>query len=258
MRVLLRAAGAFFLGLSFLALFLAILLMLAPGTEDELIRKAKEEYPYLMIPIIMEHKSEINSITYENTVSYCSVGNYETTDLEIGGISDDYVCGIVEKGYVSSTDELRLHLARKTVAIQLDEMNASYGPVLAQFSFFFMVSLACLVIFSFIAFTFLYFSTENLVEMGFNLVLFSALFAFAYFLLSAILFFILPGIILDHMMSYAEEPLHADLILAAKPAVDEAVQGMLFPPLFLFGLLMLSCSFATASLFIYTDKMQEK
>lgn len=258
MRPLLKAAGAFFLGFAFLALFITLVLVLIPPTEEELIRKAKEDYPPQLMPILLAHKPEINSVTYENTVSYCSITPTEFTSTEIGGITDDYTCEVVEKGYVSDTEELRMHLLRKMIAIQIDEIRAQYGMDLAKVPTYTIIAAVVFIIAIFAAFPFLYFGADGLPDMAFAVALLCAMFGFGYFVLSILLFFLLPGVIEDVALGYAYEPLHEDLISVAMPAVDEAVQGLFLPPMLLFGLCMLASSFATAAFFMYTGKPRHR
>ena len=252
MKPLLKAAGALFLGFAFLALFMVLVLVFIPATEEELIRKAKEDYPQQLMPILIAHKPEINSVTYENTVSYCAVTPTEFTDTEIGGVTDDYTCEIMGKGYVSNTEELRMHLLRKMIAIQIDEIRAQYGMDIAKVPTYTIIAAVAFVIAIFAAFPFLYFGSDALPDMAFAAALLCAMFSFGYFVLSILLFFLLPGAIEGVALGYAYEPLHEDLISVAMPAVDEAVQGLFLPPMLLFGLCMLASSFATAAFFMYT------
>ncbi len=256
MKPLLKAAGALFLGFAFLALFMVLVLVFIPATEEELIRKAKEDYPQQLMPILVAHKPEINSVTYENTLAYCSVTQTGLTDTEIGGVTDDYACGIMDKGYVSNTEELRMHLLRRLIAIQIDEIRAQYGMEIARVPTYTLIAAVAFVLAIFAAFPFLYFGSETLPEMAFALAVLCAMFSFCYFALSILLFFLLPGMIEGIALGYAYEPLHEDLISVAMPAVDEAVQGLFLPPMLLFGLCMLASSFASAAFFIYAGTPQ--
>jgi len=117
-------------GISFLALLAAMLIFLLPGLESSLVHKANDEYAPRMVPILLADEPQLSTLTYDNTAAYCRY-RPPGVSMEFGGISDAYVCSLINNNYVSNTEELHLRLARELVSNKINDIMASYGPELA-------------------------------------------------------------------------------------------------------------------------------
>lgn len=254
---MLKSAGAALLGLSFFSLLALMLIFLLPGAENSLIRKANDEYAPRMVPVLISHEPQLSTLTYENTRAYCR-SNAPGADMEFGGISDDYVCSLIENNYVSNTDELRLRLARELVSNKIGEVMAAYGPELAAIHSKLPLAFAVFAASLLLSFPFLYFGSRNLVELAFNLSTLAAAFSFLILALSALAFLLVPGQIAAYAKATAPEPLYADLITAGQDLIAEAVAELLLPPIIFFGLVSLASGLSAAAFFYYLSKLRPR
>jgi len=252
---LLKSTGAALYGVSLLALLAIILILLLPGVESSLIQKANDEYAPRMIPILMAHEPQLSTLTYDNTAAYCMY-KPPGVSMEFGGISDEYVCSLIENNYVSNTDELHLRLARELVSTKIDGMMASYGSDLAGIHSKLVTMAAILIISLFLSFPFLYFGSRNLVELCFNISALTALFSFMILMLSALAFFFLPSYLISFAKEKAATPLETDLITVSADLVSGSVGELLLPPIIIFGLLSLASGLSSAAFFYYLAKLK--
>ncbi len=252
---ILKSMGAVLLGLSLFSLLALILIFLLPGVENNLIQKANDEYAPRMVPVLLAYEPQLSTLTYENTKSYCR-SRPPGVSMEFGGISDEYVCSLIENDYVSSTEELQLRLARELVSNRIDDIMAIYGPELASIHSRLPLTLVVFVASLFLSFPLLYFGSRDLVELSFNLSSLTALFSFLILALSTLAFFLIPGQIIAYAKATASAPLYVDLITIGQDLVSEAVGELLLPPIIIFGLLSLISGLAAAAFFYYLAKLR--
>lgn len=253
---LLKSVGAVLFGISFVALFAVIFIFLLPGVETSLIHKANDEYAPRMIPILLAHEPQLSTLTYDNTASYCR-SKPPGAIMEFGGISDEYVCSLIQNNYVGNTEELQLRLARQLISIKVDEIMASYGSELAGIHSQLMTMLIIFVVSLFLSFPFLYFGSRNLVELCFNLSALAAVFSFIILMLSALAFFLLPSYLISFAKEKASTPLETDLVTVSSDLVSASVGELLLPPIVVFGLLSLVSGLSSAAFYYYLARMRE-
>lgn len=252
---LLRSIGAVLLGIALFSLLALILIFFLPGVESNLIQKANDEYAPRMVPILLAYEPQLSTLTYDNTASYCR-SKPPGVSMEFGGISDDYVCSLIENNYVSNTEELHLRLARQLISIKIDEIMASYGPELGSINSKLAIMLIVFVVSLFLSFPFLYFGSKNLVELCFNISVLAAVFSFMILILSALAFFLLPSQIVAYAKSNASTPLYIDLITISQDLISESVGELLLPPIIIFGLLSLISGLSAAAFYYYLAKLK--
>jgi len=254
---LLKSIGAMLLGISLFALFAMLIILLLPGIQHSLIQKAHDVYAPRMVPILLAHEPQLSTLTYDNTAAYCS-SNIPGISMEFGGISDDYVCSLIENNYVSNTEELQLRLAQTLVSNKIDEIMAIYGPELASIQSKLVPAVAIFILFLFLSFPFLYFGSKNLVELAFNISVIVAMFSFMVLFLSALALFLLPSQIIAYAKASASTPLYTDLITISRDLISESVAQLLLPPIIIFGLISLVSGLSAAAFFYYLAKMRKK
>jgi len=246
-----------FLGVSLFALFAALIIFLLPGAQQSLIVKAHEVYAPRMVPVLLAHEPRLSTLTYGNTAAYCA-SDLPGVSLEAGGISDDYVCSLIENNYVSNTEELQLRLARELVSGKIDEIMAIYGPELASMQSRLIPAALIFLVSLFLSFTFFYFGSRNLLELAFNISAAAAIFSFMALFLSSLALFLLPSQIISYAKASVSTPLYTDLITISEDLVSDSVAQLLLPPIVLFGLISLISGLAAAALFYYLAKMEKK
>ncbi len=254
---LLKSMGAVLLGLALFSLLALILIFLLPGVEDNLIRKANEEYAPRMVPVLISYEPQLSTLTYDNTAAYCR-SNIPGVSMEFGGISDDYVCSLIENSYVGNTEELRLRLARELVSNKIDEVMAAYGPELASIHSKLVPISVVFVLSLFFAFPFLYFGSRNLIELVFNISATVAMFSFMVLAFSSLALLLLPSQIIAYAKASASTPLYTDLITISRDLISESVAELLLPPIILFGLISLVSGLSAAAFFYYVAKMSKR
>lgn len=253
----LKSIGAMLLGVSLFALFAVLIMLMLPGVQHSLIQKAHDVYAPRMVPVLLAHEPQLSTLTYDNTAAYCSY-KPPGVSMEFGGISDEYVCSLIENDYVSDTDGLQLRLAQALVSNKIDEIMAIYGPELAGIQSRLVPAAAIFILAMFLAFPFLYFGSKNLVELAFNTSATVAMFSFMALLLSALALFLLPSQIIAYAKASASTPLYTDLIAISRDLISESVAELLLPPIILFGLISLVSGLSSAAFFYYVAKMRKK
>lgn len=253
---LLKSAGAFLLAISFLALFLSILGFLLPGIQNSILQKANDEYAPRMVPVLIAHEPRLSAVTYENSVSYCASPFRE--GMEVAGITDEYLCHLIENHYVSNTEELRLRLARTLILNKIDEMLITYGLQLAGlYSRLPLLLLPIFFIALFLSFPFFYFGSRSLVELAFTLSTLTALFSFLFLVLSTLSFFFLPAIMINAAREGAASQLEMDLITISQDLVSETVGELFLPPIIVFGFLSSVSSLFAVVFFYYLTRLKQ-
>ncbi len=236
--------------MSLFSLFAAILIFQLPGAKASLLEKANDEYAPRMVPILLAHEQELSALTYDNTVSYCR-NRPPGISQEFGGVSDEYVCSLIQNDYVSNTEELQLRIARALISNKVDEITADYGMQIASFQSYLLPLAAACIILIFLSFTFVYFGSRGMLGPAFSLTSSAAVFSFLIFIICALAFFLLPPYLISMAKANASTPLETDLITASQDLVAQVVGEALILPMALFGLLSIACGLSAASLYYY-------
>lgn len=253
-RMALRFLGFVFQGLALLCLFSAILIFMLPGAKQSIIEKAYSQYAPRMVPILLAHEPQLSTLTYDNTASYCAARGHHGSSMEFGGISDAYVCSLIENQYVTSTHELQLRLARELISIKSEEIMLNYGLEIARLQSILLPLLAASVACAFLSFTFLYFGSRDLLRLAFSAASPASIFSFAIFLICAISLFLIPPFLVGMAMENVPTLLERDLIAASQDLISETARGFFLPPMLLFGFLSLVLGLSASSLYYYLAK----
>jgi hypothetical protein len=255
-RAILRGMGFLCGSIAFFSLFAAILVFMLPGAQASILNKANDEYAPRMVPVLIAHDPQLSTLTYENTASYCRQ-RQPGVSQEFGGVSDEYVCSLIQNNYVSNTEELQLRLARALISNRVDDITANYGLEIARLQSYLLPLLASFVIFTFLSFTFIYFGSKDMLGLAFSISSSAAVFSFITFLISALSYFLLPSYLISMAKENVSTPLELDLITASQDLVAEVVGEVLLPPMALFGLLSIGCGLFAASFYYYLAKLKD-
>jgi len=213
------------------------MLVQMPLAENELTTSLKLESPHKILPVILAYHPELTAITYEGSLKYCEYKDQLGMDINVEGITDEYVCEIVEKGFVSDTDGLRKYLARKIVAEKIDGYSVKYSEYASNMQ---LIGIGCLFIggiLAIVVFAILYFGTKTFPKCLFWYSVLSALSAFSYMVLSLISFTILPGMITKQLQASVNTGFENDLMEIVKPNIESAIRGLFIENAFIFGAL---------------------
>lgn len=254
-RAILRGIGFLCGGIAFFSLFAAILVFMLPGAQSSILHKANDEYAPRMVPILLAHEPQLSTLTYDNTAAYCR-HREPGASMEFGGISEEYVCSLIQNNYVANTEELQLRLARALISNKVDDIIANYGMEIAGLQSYFLPLLAASIICAFLSFTLIYFGSKDMLGLAFSLTSAAAAFSFAIFLISVLSFFLLPPYLISMAKDNVSTPLELDLITASQDLVAEVVAEAMLPPMALFGLLSIVCGLSAASSYYYLTGMK--
>ncbi|MDD2655650.1 MAG: hypothetical protein PHQ80_03205 [Candidatus ainarchaeum sp.] len=249
-RVVLRGIGFLFLGIALFSLFAATLIFALPGAKSSLLEIANDEYAPRMVPIMLAHEPQLSTLTYENTAAYCRHDGPGVSQ-EFAGISDEYVCSLIQNNYVSNTEELRLRLARALISIKADGITADYGMQIASFQSYLLPLAAACVISAFLSFTFVYFGSKGMLGLAFSLASAAAAISFIIFLISVLSFFLLPPYLISMAKGNASTPFEMDLISASQDLVAQVVGEVFLIPMALFGILSIASGLSASSAYYY-------
>lgn len=253
--VILRGLGFLCGAIAFFSLFAAILVFMLPGAQASILHKANDEYAPRIVPILIAHEPQLSTLTYDNTAAYCR-HRQPGISMDFGGISDDYVCSLIQNNYVSNTEELQLRLARALISNKVDDIIANYGMQIAGLQSYLLPLLAATIICAFLSFTLIYFGSKDMLGLAFSISSSSAAFSFAIFLISVLSFFMLPPYLISMAKENVSTPLEQDLITASQDLVADVVGEILLPPMVLFGLLSIVCGLSAASFYYYLTGMK--
>lgn len=252
--MMLRWLGFALQGMAFLCIFSAMLIFMLPGAKQSIIEKAYNQYAPRMVPILLAHEPQLSTLTYDNTASYCTGRAHHGASMEFGGISDVYVCSLIENRYVTSTQELQLRLARELISIKSEDIMVNYGLEIARLQSRLLPLLAASIICAFLSFTFLYFGSRDLLRLAFSAASSAAIFSFIIFLICAISLFLLPPFLVGMAKDGASTLLEKDLVAASQGPVSETAGEFFLPPMLFFGLLSVVLGLSASSLYYYLAK----
>ena len=254
-RAILRGVGFLCGAIAFFSLFAAILIFMLPSAQASLLQKANDQYAPRIVPILLADEPQLSTLTYDNTAAYCR-NRQPGVSLEFGGVSDEYVCSLIQNNYVSNTEELQLRLARALISNKVNDIMANYGMEIAGLQSYLLPLLASSIICAFLSFTFVYFGSKDMLGLAFSLSSAAAAFSFAIFLISVLAFFMLPPYLTALARERASTPLELDLIAASQGLVADVVGETMLPPMALFGLLSIVCGLSAASFYYYLTGMK--
>ena len=248
-------AGAFMLLLAQACLWISLLVYQLPGAEADLANSIKADLPPRVVPVLVSYYPDLDAFTYESAVEYCKYRQPSEMNMEAEGITDDYVCQIVEGGLVTNTEELRVFLARKVVEQKVDDVSGIYGPQISYYSSFVLYIVIAGGLFAVIGFAFLFFGAVDVPECAFLCSLFSGLFAFLNMLLMGAGFIFAPVVVLGKAGEIAGNTgLGRDVLSLMSASIRGTIEGVFIIPLLLFG--VLSLIFAMCAFLFYMMSMK--
>ncbi len=228
-------SAAFILFLAQLLVWGGIVMVQVPIAHEELASTLKLEMPEKVVPVILSYYPELNALSYESSVGYCEYKDAMGMDIDVEGITDEYVCEIIDGGLVSNTEELRDYLTRKVVAQKVDEYSVSYGPGASQFHWIGVLFILIGGFLAVAAFAVLYFGTKTFPKGLFWYSVFSAVYAFGNMVLSLLCFLILPGLVTNAAEASVEGGFESDVLVLMGHTIEQAVEGLFIEPAFIFG-----------------------
>ncbi len=227
--------AAFIIFIAQLLLWGGIVMVQAPAAHGELASALKLEMPQKVVPVILSYYPELNAMSYESSVGYCVYKDAIGMNVDVEGITDEYVCEVIDKGLVSNTEELRDYLARKVVAEKVDTYSLEYGPHATNSQLMgalFLIGGGFLAV---AAFAVLYFGTKTFPKCLFWYSVLSALCAFGFMILSLLCFFILPGAVTGAAESSVEGGFESDVLALMRYTIEGVIEGLFIEPAFIFG-----------------------
>lgn len=252
-------AGAFMLLLAQACLWVSLIVYQLPGAQEALANSIKADLPAKVVPVLVSYYPELNAFTYESAVEYCKYREYAEMNMAAEGITDDYVCQIVEGGLVKNTDELRLFLARKVVEQKVDEVSGIYGPQIAYYSSFVIFIFIAGGLFAVAGFALLFFGTKDVPEFAFLFSLFSGIFAFLNLILMGIGFVAAPSVVLGKAAEFAGNTgLGRDVLSLMGGSIRGTIEGVFIIPIIVFGILSLAFAFGAFLFYMMNMKPQEE
>lgn len=206
-----------------------------PGVQNEIVTSIKIQLPEKIIPLVLSHYPELEAMTYQSSVNYCAYRQNLEMDFEAEGITDDYVCGVVEQGLVQNTEDLRHYLARKVVSQKVDEYNLLYGPEISRMAGAGIPLAIIGMVLAFFAFAITYFGTTTLPKGIFCYFLMGGVWGIGFMALSIICFFLVPWIVEGQAENCAEGEFELAVLRSALPYVYSSVKGIFIVNALVFG-----------------------
>ena len=228
----------------------------APAAQEELASTLKLEMPQKVIPVILSYYPELNSMSYESATGYCEYKDAINMSIEAEGITDEYVCEIIDEGIVSNTEELREYLSRKVVAQKVDDYFGEYSSTASQLQLFGGALLLLFGIMMVIGFGVLFFGTKTFPKCIFWFSSFSALGCFVMMCLSVVCFLVVPGAVVESAAASVEPGFESDVLSLMDHTIKQSVEGLFIEPAFLFG--GLAFFFSLAAVLFYLMGMVGK
>ena len=239
-----------------LLLWGGIIAVQAPAAQEELASTLKLEMPQKVIPVILSYYPDLNSMSYESAIGYCEYKDVLNMNIEAEGITDEYVCEIIDEGIVSNTEELREYLSRKVVAQKVDDYFGEYKSGASQFQLGGGVLILLFGILIVLAFAILFFGTKTFPKCIFWFSSINAACSFGMMVLSVVCFLIVPGAVVGSAYSSVEPGFEKDVLSLMDYAIEQSVEGLFIEPAFLFG--GLAFFFSLAAVLFYLMGMVGK
>lgn len=233
-----------------LLLWAGLVVFQLPSAQDELETSLKLYVPEKIVPLILNHYPEMGALTYESSVGYCQYKDAMEMSMEIEGITDDYVCGVIDEGLVHNTYELRYYLARKVVSQKVDEYSVAYGGQVSSVAAWGLPLIIIGLLLGIGAFAVFYFGSSTLPKGLFYYSVASAAWALGFMLLSGLLFLLVPRIAVDQMELTVAEGFESDVFALTKVHIGTMVEGLFVEPALIFGGMAFVFSFVSALFYI--------
>lgn len=227
-------------------LWVGIVAFELPGAQSSLVKELKAELPEKIVPVLLAYFPQLDALTYENAHAYCnSTGTAAGGGFEVEGIDDEYVCGIIEDGFVLDTGELRLYLARQVVNSRLDGYSAAYSQTAKDASLaaipLTLIAFMCAAAAAALA----YLGTSGIWRAGFWYCASGGAWAAMNALFSLLCMLFAPGMIMGHAESeLASDALGRDIFSLVRETADGKIGELFMLPLILFTLAALICGAA--------------
>lgn len=240
-----------------LLLWAGLVVFQLPSAQDELETNLKLHMPWKMVPLIMSYYPELEALTYESSVGYCQYKDAMQMNMEIEGITDEYVCGIIDDGLVHNTDELRYYLARKVVSQKVDEYSVAYGGQVSAVAAWGLPLMIAGMLLGIGVFAVFYFGSSTLPKGLFYYSVVSASWALGFMLLSGLLFLLAPGITVDQMELNVAEGFESEVFGLTKVHIVTMVEGLFVEPALIFGIMAFVFSFVSALFYLMSMNSKE-
>ncbi|MBD3389814.1 hypothetical protein GF415_02550 [Candidatus Micrarchaeota archaeon] len=223
-----------------------------PGLKNEVAATIKVRLPEKIIPLVLSHYPELEAMTYQSSVNYCAYRENLDMDFESEGITDDYVCGVIEQGLVQNTEELRHYLARKVVSQKVDEYTLRYGPEISRIADAWIPLALIGMVLAFFAFAIIYFGTTTIPKGIFYYSLMSGMWGMGFVVLSVLCFFLVPWLIEGQAENYVRGEFELAVLRSALPYVQSSIEGLFLLNALVFGGGAFLFSFVAAISYIMT------
>ena len=221
-----------------------------PGAQNELATDLKLNMPEKVTPLILSYYPELQALTYESSVGYCEYKEVLNMDLEVEGLTDEYVCEVIDDGLVHNTFELRYYLARKVVSQKVDEYSAVYGPQVSEAGGWGLPLIVVGVLIGIGAFAVFYFATTGIPKALFYYGIFSGIWALGFMVLSVICFLALPGLVTSNMAENIEPGFEADVFELTEIHIHRMIEGLFIEVALVFGGMAFVFSFVSALFYV--------
>jgi len=250
------AGAGLILILAQILLWAGIVVFQLPSAQEELSVNLKLHMPEDVIPLILMYYPELQALTYESSVGYCEYREVLNMDLEVEGLTDEYVCEIIDDGLVHNTYELRYYLARKVVSQKVDEYSVAYGPQVSEVGGWGIPLIVVGLLVGFGAFAIFYFATSTLPRGVFYYSVLSGIWALGFMALSVVCFLLIPGVAVEQMGGSVAEGFENEVFELTKIHIYKMVEGLFLEPALIFG--GMAFVFSVVSALFYLMSMNSK
>ena len=244
------AGAGLILILAQLLLWTGIVVFQLPSAQEELAVNLKLHMPEDVVPLILMYYPELQSLTYESSVGYCEYKEILKMDLEVEGLTDEYVCGVIDDGLVHNTYELRYYLARKVVSQKVDEYSVAYGPQVSEIGVWGIPLIIVGMLIGFGAFAIFYFATTTLPKGLFYYSVLSGIWALGFMALSVVCFLLFPWVAIGQMEQSVELGFESEVFALTEIHVHRMIEGLFVEPALIFGGMAFVFSFVSALFYL--------
>ncbi|MBD3398280.1 hypothetical protein GF412_03695 [Candidatus Micrarchaeota archaeon] len=233
-----------------LLLWSGLVVFQLPYAQEELEAGLKLNMPVKVMPLILDYYPELEALTYESSIGYCEYREAMEMDMEVEGITDEYVCEVIDDGLVHNTYELRYYLARKVVGQKVDEYSLVYGEQVSGVGAFGLPLVLAGIFIGIAAFAVFYFGSTTLPKGLFYYSVASAVWALGFMGISMLLFLFAPGIVMGQMEKNIAEGFESEVFVLTEPYIWAMVEGLFVEPALIFGGMAFVFSFVSALFYL--------
>ncbi|MCP4646899.1 MAG: hypothetical protein GY852_04080 [bacterium] len=244
------AGAGLILILAQLLLWAGIVVYQLPSAQEELSVNLKLYVPEDVVPLILMYYPELQALTYESSVGYCEYKEVLNMDMEVEGLTDEYVCEVIDDGLVHNTYELRYYLARKVVSQKVDEYSVAYGPQVSDIGVWGLPLVLVGLLIGFGAFAIFYFATTTLPKGVFYYSVLSGAWALGFMALSGICFLLIPGVVVGQMQGSVAVGFESEVFALTKIHIQQMIEGLFLEPALIFGGMAFVFSFVSALFYL--------